>query len=345
MSSDTLSQYDIDRLLGGAGSAAVATPSPSSGARAKQHEEESEVTVYDFRRPHRVSKERLRTLEAMYERMVKSLEGWLIGRVRGQIEMRLQSVEQFSFGEFVLSLPSPCASYVVDIRDSGGQQGVIDFGAEFAYLTVDRLFGGSGTPTVLDRPLSVLERNALKIVTERITLLLAEIWQDHVALDLGVGGFESLPEILQVINREDPVLVANIEVAAAGINSLISICMPFAVLEKFFVGSGKRSVKTASVSDRERIETRMQAERLLRATHAPIAARLPQFLLPMRDLAALQVGGILATGIPVESEVEVLVSGQKRFRATQGRIGSRFAVRILEPMSTGTDEAPADTQE
>lgn len=82
--------------------------------------------MYDFRRPHRVSKERLRTLEAMYERLVKSLEGWLIGRVRGQVELSLQSVEQFSFGEFVLSLPTPCASYIFDVRDTGGQQGVID---------------------------------------------------------------------------------------------------------------------------------------------------------------------------------------------------------------------------
>src|SRR3990170_3417236 len=70
-----------------------------------------QVSLYDFRRPHRVSKERLRTLEAMYERLVKSLEGWLISRVRGQVELTLQGVEQFSFGEFTLSLPTPCATY------------------------------------------------------------------------------------------------------------------------------------------------------------------------------------------------------------------------------------------
>ena len=141
MASDTLSQNEIDALLGGSGRAA--SPVLLSG--------DQNVQVYDFRRPHRVSKERLRTLEAMYERLVKSLEGWLIGRVRGQVEMRLQSVEQFSFGEFTLSLPTPCASYMVDIRNSGGQQGVIDFGHEFAYFLVDRLFGGAAgsAPTIM----------------------------------------------------------------------------------------------------------------------------------------------------------------------------------------------------
>ncbi|MBV9772641.1 MAG: flagellar motor switch protein FliM [Gemmatimonadetes bacterium] len=327
MSSETLSQNEIDLLLGGGGGGGAAKPKPTA------RRGDPEVQVYDFRRPHRVSKERLRALEAMYGRMAKSLEGWLIGRLRGQLELTLQSVEQFSFGEFVLSLPSPCASFVVDIRDSGGQQGVIDFGSEFAYLVVDRLFGGSGTPTVLDRPLSTIERNAVRVVAERISTQLMEIWQDHVQLELSIGAFESVPEILQVVNREDPVLVANLEVAAGGISSLVSICMPFSVLEKFFAGTGKRSVKIANVSDRERTQTRTLTERLLRSTRVPVSVRLPEFMLPMRDLAALQAGGILATGIAADTEVEVLVSGQRRFRAQQGRLGSKLGIRIIESIA------------
>ena len=78
-----------------------------------------DVQVYDWRRPHRVSKERLRTLEAMYERLVKGLEAWLVSRVRGQVEVRLQGVEQFSFGEFTLSLPMPCSAFIFDIAGTG----------------------------------------------------------------------------------------------------------------------------------------------------------------------------------------------------------------------------------
>jgi flagellar motor switch protein FliM len=332
VSSETLSQNEIDALLGGGGKS---RPRP----QVVTHRAGPEVQVYDFRRPHRVSKERLRALEAMYGRLAKSLEAWLIGRLRGQVEISLQSVEQFSFGEFVLSLPSPCSSYVVDIGDSGGQQGVIDFGSEFAFLVVDRLFGGSGTPVVLDRPLSTIERNALRVVAERITALLADIWQDHVQLELDLGAFESVPEILQVVNREDPVLVANLDVGAAGVRSLVSICMPFSVLEKFFAGTGKRSVKIATVSERERVETRTMTEKLLRGTQVQLGVRLPEFLLPMRDLAALQVGGILATGISAQTEVEVRVNGERRFRAAQGRLGTRLAVRIIEPIAAGLEGA------
>ncbi len=150
MSSETLSQSEIDNLLRRGSSAATA---PAANAPAM------DVQIYDFRRPSRVSKEKLRTLESMYERLVKSLEGWLIGRVRGQIELQLQSIEPFSFGEFIFSLPTPCASYLFDIADSGGQQGVIDIGHEFAYFLVDRFFGGgSGNLTSMDRSLTPIER-------------------------------------------------------------------------------------------------------------------------------------------------------------------------------------------
>jgi flagellar motor switch protein FliM len=335
MSSDTLSQYDIDRLLGGAGSAAVAAPSTSGskslhGAPAP---EEIEVQTYDFRRPHRVSKERLRTLEAMYERMVKSLEGWLIGRVRGQIEMRLQSVEQFSFGEFTLSLPTPCATYIFDVKNTGGVQGVIDIGHEFAYFVVDRFFGGASQATIPNRALSPVERMTVRLVAERAVQLLEEIWMDHVNLELSIMGFESSPEILQIANREDPVLVANVEVIAGQSSSLLLICLPFAVLEKFFSGSGNRRIGAGAGTQRDREEARQRTEAALRATPVTVSARLPRFQMSLRDLSGLAPGQVLTTGIPRDAELSVLVGGKARFRGGAGRVGKRLAVKLMDSIA------------
>lgn len=333
MSSDTLSQNEIDLLLGGAGSGTAAPKAPV------QRQTFTDVQVYDFRRPHRVSKDRLRTLEAMYERLTKSLEGWLLGRIRGQIELRLQSVEQFSFGEFVLSLPIPCASYIVDVHDSGGQQGVIDFGHDFAYFMVDRLFGGSGPPSIPDRAMTPIERMALRGVAERVMTQLSEVWHDYVPLDLLLSGFESIPEILRVANREDPVLVAIIEIKVENTTSMVSLCLPFTVLEKFFTGNGRHRVNVLTGSEREREMNRESTETSLRATHVSVSARLPEFRMQMRDLAALRVGGVLSTGISCRSELEVRVGDQPRFRAAAGRVGPSLAVRVLETI--GTAELPS----
>jgi flagellar motor switch protein FliM len=319
VSLETLSQSEIDQLLGGAAPAAEPV--------------EHQLQIYDFRRPHRVSRDKLRSIEALYGRLAKSLEGWLMGRVRGQVELSLQSVEQLSFGEFTLSLSTPCCSYLFGISDSGGQQAVVDFGSEFAFYLVDRLFGGSGRPVVPDRALTPMERMAVRVVAERVSGLVCEVWNDYTEFSLLLDGWESIPEILQAANREDPVLVATFEVAAGRLRSLFSICLPLSVLEKYFVGSGTRRESSVIGSEREREENRERTETSVRAARVQVAARLPAFRLSMREIAGLRVGTVLSTGIAATSGVEVLINGQRRFRGAPGRIRRSLATRIVEQIA------------
>lgn len=330
MSSETLSQNDIDRLLGG-GSRPSGTPAP-----------EMDVQVYDFRRPPRVSKERLRTIEAMYERLAKGLEAWLLARVRGQLEVRLQSVEQFSFGEFALSLPMPCSSFIFDVTGTG-QKGVIDIGPEFSTFIIDRLFGGEGTGSTLTRTLTPIERMAVRSVADKIGGLVQEIWQDQVTLDIQLTGFESSPEMLQVVNREDPVLVANIEFTTANISSLLLVCLPLSVLEKFFAASSQQRGASLTTSDRERETTRLHSETALRATKVPLTARLPEFHLSMRDIASMTEGAIIPTGIPTDARVIVRAHTQERFIGYPGRVNGNLAVRIHDSVPSAPTSDPRTT--
>lgn len=326
--SEQLSQGDIDRMMQGT------LPDPPIVRRTGP-----DVQIYDFRRPHRVSKDRLRTLEAMYGRLVKSLEGWLMGRVRGIVDLKLQSVEQISFGEYALSLPASCNSFILDIKDRAGdaavgEQGVIDIGRELAYYLVDRLFGGGSDPTILDRAMTPIERLAVRVVADRVMALVQEIWEDHVELELGLSGFESIPEIIQAAAREAPVLVASIDATFAGNTSLVSVCLPLSVLEKFFVMSTSRA--TAHTPRREPPGQRIITEGALRQTRVEVAARLPDFRLSMRDIAGLTAGSMLSTGIPVDSNVNLYVGNQPRFKTSAGRVGRKLAVRVLEPLGGGS---------
>lgn len=312
------SQSEIDRLLDNTKRGGTATV---------------DAQPYDFHRPARLSKERLRTLEAMYERLVKNLEGWLISRIRGQIEIRLQSVEQFSFREFTLSLPTPCSSFVFDIAGTG-QKGVIDVGQEFAYFLIDRLFGGEGQGRVPLRSLTPLERMAVRSIADRVGLLLQEIWQDHIPMELHITGFESSPDILQAANREDPVLVANVEITAGSATSLLLICVPFAVLDKFFSSSGQQRLALPVGNESEREAARLRSESALRLTQVPLYVRLPQFNLTMRDIAKMEVGAVIPTGIPKDARLIVRAGTQERFIGSAGRVGGHLAVRIIDAVHT-----------
>jgi flagellar motor switch protein FliM len=329
MSSTALNQSDIDRLLGGASGG-----KPTSVRR--NIPTQPEVQRYDFRRPHRISKERLRTIEAMYERMVKNFESYLMSRVRGQVEMRLQSVEQFSFGEFTLSLPMPCCSFITDVNGSNGLQGVIDFGSDFAYFLVDRLFGGGSAPTMMPRPLTELEQDAVRIMADRAATIVGDVWSEVMPMALRVSGFESSPEIIQVAAREDPVLVANIEVIATNVTSLIMICLPFASLEDYFAMADTRKVSSTPRSEEELQQQRRQTEYSLRRTSVQLAARLPDFRLTMQDLTRLEPGSVINTGHNATAPLSITIAGQPRMLAHAGRVGGKLAARITEGRAPDT---------
>lgn len=336
MSSHELTPELVDELF----TSADRTPEHTAGRRGKVA---ADVALYDFRRPHRVSKERLRTLEAMYERLVKSLEGWLMGRVRGQIELNLKSVDQLSFSDFIASLSTPCCAYLVDIRDSGGQQGVIEFGREFAFFLVDRFLGGRGKDFSLQRALTPIERMIVRTVAERISSGVQEIWEDYIPLNLGVAGFESVPEILGATTDDAPVLVGTIEVKAAGRTSSLSLCLPFGVLDSFFADAAVHRRMSVTGSDDERRVNRRVVEKSLRVTDLPVAARLPEFRVSMKTLSTLQPGSMLFTGIPRSAEVEVRVGTHVRYLARPARVGGRLAVSISEMIDqTAGHEMPGE---
>ena len=286
----------------------------------------------DFRRPPRVAKERLRALEVMHDRFVKSLEGWLLTRTRGDIELRLAAVKQLPYSEFLRSLESPCCAFLSSIKNCGGQQGIIDFGLDLSYFLVDRLFGGSGDATILERALTPIERMALRVAADRVLLQLQECWQERVPLTMELSGFESVPEILQAVGSDESVLYVEIAASFMGRQDRISICLPLMALEEFFAATSV-SRKPAGVpvgSEQEIVAARNMAEAQLRATAVPLRACLPDFRITLRDLSQLQTGSVLRTGIASTAPIQGMVGTTTRFRCAAGRVGNKLAVRVLE---------------
>jgi flagellar motor switch protein FliM len=298
-----------------------------------------EVKVYDFRRPARISKDRKRSLEAIYGVLAKSLEGWLRGRVRDPISLELHSVEELTYGEFIASLPSPCASYIIDERLGAGHQGVVDFGQELAFFLVDRLLGGTGQPALFERSLTPTERLLVRIAAERVTWQLGDVWKDYVNMDLNISGFESVPEMLLIANQEDPVLVVTVMVSTGDMDSPLTLCLPIAALEKFFISTGARKTPVAQGESEERIVERRNVEGTLRSARIPVQARFRDVRIPLGTLAALKPGRVLETGIPTDSQLCILVAGQKRFVGAPGKLGGRLAALVGESV----EAEPEDT--
>jgi len=321
--SDLLNQDQIDNLFGGDGG----FEAPSQGEEIPDPSQE--VQVYDFRRPARISKDRMRSLEAIYGLFVKSFEGWLAGRTRAPLHFSLKGLDQLTFGEFQMSLAPPCASFSLDVVQSPTQHAVIDFGPDLAFYLLDRLLGGPGREVdELTRSLTVMERRVVRIVAGKAASQLTDVWREYAELDLMVAGFESIPEMLRAASREDPYLVAHMEVDLGEKTSAMSIALPFAALDQFFTAETNQGLD-GELSPALRLD-RTAAENTLLQTGVEVAARLPHFPIPFADLASLKVGSLLQSPLFSDTDVEIILNGQTRYLGKAGRSGPMLAVEIAD---------------
>lgn len=278
--------------------------------------------------------EQLRMLESMHGRLVASFSGWLAGRVRGAVDLRLQQVEVTPFREYLATLGTNCNAFLVGVQEADmpqapKAQGVINIGRELAFFLVDRLFGGRDKAEILERTLTPVERLAVRVVAERLMTLVGEIWDEHVSLDLALEGFESEPSAIQSAAPETPVLVARIGAYVGGVSSNLSICIPTTALDAFFADALSNGFELFARQATPAAEAAPEAPDAI-IPPLEVAARLPEFYLPMKALLDLCAGSVLATGIPVNSKIEVLIEDQPCFRSVAGRVGENLAVRVVE---------------
>jgi len=242
----------------------------------------------------------------------------------------VSSVEQATFGEFVLSLGNPCSAFVFDL--GGGISGALDLGTDLAFYLVDRMFGGPGeTSRPITRPLTPLERLAVKGVTDRALQLLGEVWQDHLAFEPVHQAYESVPEALQIASKEDNVLVANIDVKTASFSGLLTVCIPLLALETFLQEKPAQVRQAARANPAEQALGRHALERHLRAAELPVSVQFPTFRMQARDVAGLAEGQVIHTGFGLETALEVLINDRRHFLGKPGQVKRAMGVQILQP--------------
>lgn len=329
--SETLTQKDIDALLLGG------TPAPAIAP-------ERDVVPYSFARPPRVSKDRRATLDAIHARFALTLQAMLSSRLRTPMDVVVESVEQVTFSEFVSSLASPCAAFVFSLGDRVGGQGVLDLGPELGFYLVDRLLGGPGEGAPPARGLTALEQTVVRHVAERTLAALREAWQDQLALVPQLEDFESDPEMLQIANLEDNVLVANLTVRCGGFTGATALGLPMSAIEPFLQERGPARPRGAEART-EAAALRPRVESFLSQARLGVAARLPSVRISARELAKLEPGQVLRTDRALDAEIEVHVNGHLRFLATLGQVRRRVSLRITRTTDAPGPEWPARAPE
>jgi flagellar motor switch protein FliM len=110
---DILSQDEVDLLLSAVSEGDV-------GAPVGEKEVQRKTSVYDFRRPNRVSKEQYRGLQGLFEAFGREFSITLPGYLRTVTRVDLTAIDQITYDEFMLSVSRPTSLTVISIEPFGG---------------------------------------------------------------------------------------------------------------------------------------------------------------------------------------------------------------------------------
>ncbi|MCK4658149.1 MAG: flagellar motor switch protein FliM [Phycisphaerae bacterium] len=324
---DVLDQSEVDALLSAVDSGNLDEAALSSGFGSDETAIRKEVRTYDFKRPERVSKDQMRSLESIHEGFARNLGASLSGFLRTIVEVRVATIEQLTYSEFIHSLPNPTNFNLLTADPLEGQM-CLEISPLIIYPIIDRLLGGSSADMFIpQRPLTMIELRLVKRITDRALECLTEVWSNLVAVSFTLAEVESNPHLVQIVAPNEVVVVIGFEIKMNTRVGTMSLCIPFNVIEpvmsKLATQGWLAYQRRASVEDKSQ-----QITNLLHKAPLDLTVYLAQTTITVRDLVSLQPGDILQTTKPSGVELILQVRGKNKFAGVMGRHKRNYAFKI-----------------
>ena len=324
--SDILSQEEVDALLNAVSSGNLAdhTGDSDSGGDAAPIDE-IPLSLYDFRRPDRVSKDQMRTLQNLHEGYARQFSTSLTNFLRTFVETELVSVDQLTYSEFVMSISNPSCIYVFRMEPLEGLA-IFEINPSLVFFIIDRLFGGIGRPYEGNRELTMIEQNVINRIVQRGLSDLRTVWEHIGAFTPKIETYETNPQFVQIAPPSETVILISLEVRMQNASGLMSICFPYMVIESVI---NNLSVENwMSSQGQATSETRETMEKELKDVGIDLSTVIGHTTITIRDLLQLQRGDVICLDKPYNSDLAVQIGGKTKMAGRAGLIGRKKAVRI-----------------
>ncbi|MDE7172824.1 MAG: flagellar motor switch protein FliM, partial [Helicobacter sp.] len=244
---DILSQEEIDALL-----EVVDDDVPEEVETVKENDilAQRQVTLYDFKRPNRVSKEQLRAFRGIHDKMARNLSSQISAVMRSIVEIQLHSVDQMTYGEFLMSLPSPTSFNVFSLKPLDGT-GVLEINPSIAFPMIDRLLGGKGDPYEATREFSDIELSLLDTILKQMMQHLKESWAPIAEVFPSIDAKESSPNVVQIVAQNEIVIMVGMEIIIGHSSGMMNLCYPVISLESVLSRLASRDLMLSETSSKK----------------------------------------------------------------------------------------------
>lgn len=329
---DILSQEEIDALL------QVVDEDGDTVAATEVNlhpEEPKQVIIYDFKRPNRVSKEQLRAVKGIHDKLARNLASQISSIMRSIVEIRLHSVDQMTYGEFLMSLPSPTSFNVFSIKPLDGNC-VLEINPSIAFPMIDRLLGGNGDGFESNRELTDIEINLLDAILRIMMQRLKESWSMITDMYPNVEAKESSPNVVQIVSQNEIVIMVVMEIIIGNSSGMINLCYPVIYLEPILSRLANRDIMLGETSAKK--SRNKELKTLIGRAEVLYEAILGKTVISVNEFLNLKEGDILRLDRSADDKAIVCIDKKDVFLAQIGLHRFRKSIKIEELIKTDKDE-------
>ncbi|MGQ4584410.1 flagellar motor switch protein FliM [Lysobacter sp. F60174L2] len=316
MTSDLLSQDEIDALLHGVDSGAVDTEdAPAAPGEARN---------YDFASQDRIVRGRLPTLEMINERFARTWRIGLFNLLRRSADLSVRGVDLMRFGEYMHSLQVPNNLNLVKMKPLRGTALVV-YEPRLVFSVVDNFFGGNGKyhTRIEGREFTPTEMRVIQLLLKQTFADLVEAWAPVMPVEFEYLNSEVNPHFANIISPREYIVVSRFHVELEGGGGEFHVSIPYSMLEPV-----REQLDAGLQSDRvERDEgwTKAMRSQLLDA-EVELSCALAHRQISLRNLCQLKVGDVIP--IDLASSVELQVEQMPLFVGEFGSHNGNNAVKI-----------------
>ena len=334
---DILSQDEIDALLEVVDdddileSVSEETVSTNNTDNARQRD----IVLYDFKRPNRVSKEQLRAFKSLHDKMARSLASQVSSIMRSIVEIQLHAVDQMTYGEFLMSLPSPTSFNVVSMKPLDGNV-IVEINPSIVFPMLDRLLGGAGEPYETNRELTDIEMNLLDTVLRIITSKMREAWQPIAEFYPAIETKETSPNVVQIVAQNEIVVMVVMELSIGGSSGMVNFCYPVIHLEPILprlTGRDFMLGETSSKKSRNR-----ELNTLIKRADINLEAILGKSDMHVKEIMSLDVGDVITLDRPADDRAIISIDKKDIFLGKMGILRYRKSLKLEKLIKSEKDE-------
>ncbi|MGE3591765.1 MAG: flagellar motor switch protein FliM, partial [Arcobacter sp.] len=224
-----LSQDEIDALLD---IAEQGEDIDGSNPLDKVVSKEKNYSIYDFKKPNRITVEQLKAFSTMHDKMLRDFINDLSSMLRKLVDVKLYSIEQMTYGEFILSIPQITSLNTLSIKPLDGRI-VIECNPAISHKIIADLLGSGAVNTTdnIDRELTEIEVEILEHFYKMFIRILYKTWSDISSLNFKIESRDTNANAIQIVSDHEIVLLVVLEITIDEKSGFLSICYPISYFE------------------------------------------------------------------------------------------------------------------